>query len=195
MKRREFLQIVSAAAVTSSLAELDLTAAQTARPAAAALKVLNPHESQTLVKMSRQIFPHDRLNDSYYQKVVEALDTEASTIPETVKLLREGIVALDGPGGKFIELSPDAQVAALKKIESTSFFQKVRGSEMTALYNNPDVCKQFGYQGPSYARGGYTGRQLPAFDDLKWLPDPPEAASPKPARRIVWLSSDSPTTL
>lgn len=198
MKRREFLQIVSAAAVTSGLAELNLTAAQTAkRPAAAApaLKTLNAHEGQTLLKMSRQIFPHDRLGDTYYQKVVQELDTEASKTPATAKLLRDGVAKLDGPAGKFADLSSEAQVAALKKIESTAFFQKVHGTEMTALYNNPDVWKEFGYLGPSFAQGGYAGGKLPAFDDLKWLPDPPETASPKPARRVVWLSSNSPTTL
>jgi len=58
-----------------------------------------------------------------------------------------------------------------------SFFEKVRSTEMVSLYNNEDVWKVFGYQGASYRFGGYLHH---GFNDLNWLPDPPETASPKP---------------
>jgi hypothetical protein len=63
-------------------------------------------------------------------------------------------------------------------MEATEFFNKVRGSEIVSLYNNQAVWKVIGYQGASYQIGGYLHH---GFNDLKWLPDPPESASPKPA--------------
>lgn len=179
MKRREFLQksaivVAGAAAAASGVAVVGYADQWTGR-----LKTLSAHEGETLLKMARQIFPHDRLSDTYYIKVVEDLDTEAGSKPETAKLLRDGVAQLDGAKDtKFAGRSSDDQIATLKKVEETPFFQKVRGVELVSLYNNHNVWKQFGYPGASFPIGGYLHH---GFNDLKWLPDPPEAASPKPA--------------
>lgn len=185
MKRREFLETglttaAGATAFVSGLAQLGCAAPETARQPGPdlAISVLDDHEAETLLKMSRQVYPHDHLDDSFYWKVVVDLDAEASTTPATLRLMREGIATLDGTAGEFIGLSSDSQVAALKKIESSEFFQKVRGTELVSLYNNPAVWEHFVYEGPSYRRGGYLTR---GFNDLRWLPDPPEDAGPKPA--------------
>jgi hypothetical protein len=128
--------------------------------------------------MARQIFPHDRHGDSYYMKVVEELDAEASSKPATAKMVKAGVVNLDHSAkGKFAAQTAADQIAALKKIKHTPFFEKVRSAEMIALYNNEEVWKVFGYQGASYRFGGYLHH---GFNDLNWLPEPPEAASPKP---------------
>ena len=37
----------------------------------------------------------------------------------------------------------------------------------------------FGYEGAAYDKGGYITR---GFQDIKWLPDPPKAASPASGR-------------
>ncbi len=179
MKRREFLQksalvVASAAAVVSGVAVVGDAAQWTA-----GLKTLNAHEGETLLKVTRQIFPHDRLDDAEYIKVVQDLDAEASTTPDTAKLLRDGVANLDyNTNTKFIAMSSDDQVAALQKIENTPFFQKVHGTELVSLYNNHAVWKKLGYEGASYQLGGYLHH---GFNDLNWLPDPPESASPKPA--------------
>ena len=81
-------------------------------------------------------------------------------------------------GASFGSLSSDNQIAALKKIEDSPFFQKVRSTETVALYNNPEVWKHFGYPGASFPIGGYIHH---GFNDVSWLPDPPASASPKPA--------------
>ena len=178
MKRREFLQksalvVAGAAAVASGVAVVGQADQQATK-----LKVLNDHQAQTLLKMARQIFPHDRLDDSCYMKVVEDLDSEAATKPQTAKILREGVASLDRTrNSKFVSLSSDDQVAALKKIESTPFFDKVHSTELVSLYNNHAVWKLMGYPGASYQLGGYLHH---GFNDLHWLPDPPETASPKP---------------
>jgi hypothetical protein len=111
--------------------------------------------------------------------VVEDLDAEAAKTPATAKLLHDGVERLDSAQTqKFVERSSADQVAALKAIEASPFFQKVHSTEVVSLYNNHEVWKQFGYPGASYQIGGYIHH---GFNDLSWLPDPPESASPKPA--------------
>jgi hypothetical protein len=184
MQRREFLQkgaiaAAGAAAITTGFVpEIAPAAAMPAADWTSSLKTLSPHEGQTLLKMSRQLYPHDKLSDAMYAKVVSDLDAEAKSTPDTAKLLKDGVATLDQGGKKFVDMSADDQLAALKGMETSPFFQKVRGTEIVSLYNNPEVWKQFGYQGSAYEMGGYLKH---GFDDLKWLPDPPESASPKPA--------------
>jgi hypothetical protein len=180
MKRREFLQkgaiVVAGAAVAVSGVNV---VADAADQWTSGLKTLNAHEGETLLKVARQIFPHDRLADTDYIVVVMDLDTEAAAKPETAKVLRDGVANLDSANGaKFVSLSDDKQLAALQKVDDTPFFQKVHSTEVVSLYNNHAVWKKLGYQGPSYQIGGYLHR---GFNDLNWLPDPPASASPKPA--------------
>jgi hypothetical protein len=178
VKRREFLHKSAIVIVGTAMAA--------AAPAAAAtgneqwtqpLKKLSPAQAQTLLKMARQIYPHPKLDDACYVTTVEELDAQAAASPETAKLLTDGIAQLQAAsGGKFDSLTPSQQTAALEKIQSGPFFQKVRSTEVVSLYNNHEVWKQFDYRGASYPFGGYIHH---GFNDLNWLPDPPDAASPK----------------
>jgi hypothetical protein len=178
IKRREFLHKSALVVAGVSAAAAGVTVAGLAAEWTARLKALTAHEGETLLKMARQIFPHDRLDDTYYIKVVEDLDGEASSNPATAKMIKAGVANLDhSTKGKFAAQPADDQVAALKKIQHTPFFEKVRSTEMVSLYGNEEVWKVFGYQGASYRFGGYLHH---GFNDLTWLPDPPEAASPKP---------------
>ncbi|HKV56491.1 MAG TPA: hypothetical protein VJN94_17790, partial [Candidatus Binataceae bacterium] len=90
-----------------------------------------------------------------------------------------GVTRLDRVKGKpFATLSETEQVEVLKQVDSTAFFKKVQGVELVSLYDNHGVWKKLGYPGASYPIGGYLHH---GFNDLNWLPDPPESASPKPA--------------
>ena len=55
------------------------------------------------------------------------------------------------------------------------FFQTIRFKTIAVFYNNPLVWEAFGYEGEAFEYGGYIER---GFNDLGWLPDPPEDASP-----------------
>jgi hypothetical protein len=174
MKRREFLKtgallVVGTAAASTLITE---AGADTTPPPT----VFNPHEAQTLFAMSRRIFPHKQLGDAPYWKVIADLDTASKSDPAVAKLMADGVVQLDSRGGQFVDLDKQRQVAALKAIENTPFFQKVRGVELVTLYSDPSVWKSLGYQGPSYRFGGYVHK---GFNDLAWLPNPPQSASPK----------------
>jgi Gluconate 2-dehydrogenase subunit 3 len=178
MKRREFIK-TGALLVVGTTAAASTLITQAGADIAPALAVLNPHQAQTLLRMARLIFPHKQLGDAPYWKVVADLDSAAKADPAVAKLMVQGVEQLDhSAGGKFVDLGKKRQVALLKAIDKGPFFQKVRGVELVTLYSDPAVWKSLGYPGGSYRYGGYLHR---GFNDLAWLPNPPESASPKPA--------------
>lgn len=142
------------------------------------LDALDADLSKGLLAMVRAIYPHDRIGDVYYAMVVKDLDVEASGFDdkERLEVIRAGLRQLDTEaGGSFISAAPDAKEAALTAIADTEFFRAVRGKAVVSLYNQPEVWTLFGYEGPSYEKGGYL---LNGFNDLSFLPDPPADASP-----------------
>jgi hypothetical protein len=58
------------------------------------------------------------------------------------------------------------RVDILRTMESSPFFQKIRGGLITGLYNQKDVWALFGYEGESFSKGGYIDR---GFNDIKWV--------------------------
>lgn len=145
---------------------------------AAEMQALDPELAETLLHMTRALYPHDFLGDAHYASVVADLDAEAAGFEGKAQLdmLREGMLELnEAAGGSFTGANETQREEALTKIAGTPFFQAVRGKTIVALYTQPEVWKQFGYEGPSYEEGGYLFR---GFNDLSWLPDPPADASP-----------------
>lgn len=147
---------------------------------ALSLESLDSHVGQTLLRMTRHIYPHDTLEDAVYALVVRALDAEAAGNPEVAEMLRGGVTELDRVATRtgsvhWLALSPAAQFGALETRSSGAFFQKVRSTAVVALYNNDMAFAHFGYEGPAFQQGGYLTR---GFNDLDWLPDPPQSASP-----------------
>ncbi|MDE2573302.1 MAG: tat (twin-arginine translocation) pathway signal sequence, partial [bacterium] len=93
---------------------------------------------------------------------------------------RKGSATLDAAaGGSFHSASAAKRLAAVKHIEGSPFFSKVRATCIASLYNNQMAFAHFGYQGASWQHGGYIRR---GFNDLTWLPNPPSSASP-----AAWL--------
>lgn len=180
LDRRTFLRLTggAAAAATALAAGIPLVplGASAARWGLE-LKALTEHEAMTLLRVARTLFPHRKLEDVHYAGVVGALDEDAAKSPETARLLEDGVAALDRTtvGVKWVELSRGYGNAALQA--QPRLLEAVRSKAVVALYGNPRVWPQFGYEGPSAQHGGYLRR---GFDDLDWLPDPPEEASPKP---------------
>jgi hypothetical protein len=128
----------------------------------------------TLVKMARDLYPHDNIADKYYAGVMQGLDTAAKDDPAAKDMLEKGVRLLDGLSermgfGKYLDNgNEEDRVAVLKEIEKQDapFFQKVRGSLITGLYNNKELWPVFGYEGESASKGGYINR---GFNDLNWL--------------------------
>ncbi len=130
---------------------------------------LKPETMATLIQMARDIDPHDQLADKYYAIAVKSHDELAGKDPAHKELIEKGIADLDGKAGAggYRNLGwEDQRVAALKQIESTPFFQTVRGGLVVSLYNQKEIWPIFGYEGESYSKGGYIHR---GFNDIEWL--------------------------
>lgn len=163
--RRGFLRGGAAAVAVVAVGGPNLLAA------GAEASGLTAEESRTLVKFTRDLFPHDRLDDSFYGKAVAPLQDEASKDATARKLLSDGVAQLNSAtsasGKAYADVADESvRVAAIKKIEGGAFFAKVYNGTMTPLYNQPELWAKFGYEGPSSAQGGYLHR---GFDDIDWL--------------------------
>jgi hypothetical protein len=140
------------------------------------LEAIPASDAQTLLQALRAIYPHETLTDQYYAQVVAALDQDAKADPAVAAMLKDGVADLDQAGPvPFVELSEGNQRKALEAIEADKFFQTIRFKTIAVFYNNPLVWEAFGYEGEAFEYGGYVER---GFDDLGWLPDPPDDASP-----------------
>lgn len=129
---------------------------------------LSDKQAAELLRMERDLFPHDAVDDGPYAKVAEALDREAKGDPKTATLLTDGLQALDAKaGGDYATAGDSARLAALRVAAGTPFFDKVRTTMIQNFYNDHDVWAKFGYEGSSADKGGYIHR---GFDDISWLP-------------------------
>lgn len=176
LSRRAFLQqaglmpLVARLALPSSLSLL-----WSSRAGAAGL---NPESIMNLFGLVKTAFPHNALSDIQYQVVINALLDEAAENLETSQMMEDTLGALDQKaGGSWSAASPDAQLKAVDDLSGTPFFGKVKHAAVMKLYNDHSVWKTLGYEGESFSKGGYLQR---GFNNLSWLPDPPETASPKP---------------
>jgi hypothetical protein len=173
LARREFLKgsgilmgTIAAGSVLAALAPSPVWAVE--------LKNLSESEGTTLMAMGRVLYPHKKLPDAVYALLAKDLDAKADALP----VVKAGIASLDqATGGSFVKASPAKQLAAVKAIEGTPFFNTVRGQCVTSLYDNDMAFAALGYPGSAWEKGGYITR---GFQDLKWLPAPPQAASPPP---------------
>ncbi|WP_062015613.1 gluconate 2-dehydrogenase subunit 3 family protein [Aureimonas sp. AU4] len=135
-------------------------------------RATEPEVFASLVQMSRDCYPHDRIEDKHYATAVEILDEAARASPADRDLLEKGMAALNKSaterhGMPYAKIPAEAdRVALLREIEQTPFFQKVRGNLVVGLYNQKDLWPLFGYEGSSFDKGGYLNR---GFDDISWL--------------------------
>src|SRR5438309_8901683 len=134
---------------------------------------------KSLLKLARHLYPHDTMEDAVYAMVVKALDKDAAD-GNVKKLLVEGVAALDhAAGGDWIGKSPDRQLVAVKALDGTPFFAKVRGTCVVALYDNPLAYAHSRDEGRSWDKGDYLHRGI---NDLNGFPDPPTDANPRLSR-------------
>lgn len=169
MDRRGFL--------TRSMGTAALLAAIPVLPAeayaAVTLKTGTPAVVPTVVKMARDLYPHDRLPDAAYEAAVGTIDAQFADDKVNKLSMTQGALELDAAakklGGKpYLAIAKEEdRVAVLKAIEGTAFFKAMRAGMVTALYNQENLWVKFGYEGSSAEKGGYLHR---GFNDLDWLP-------------------------
>jgi hypothetical protein len=122
---------------------------------------LSGQATATITAVARAMYPHDALPDEVYARVSDTLAEAADSRP----VIDFGVAGLAG----FAEKSPVEQAQALREIEGSEFFELVRSTAIVEIYSDPRTWAAFGYEGPSFDKGGYLDR---GFNDLDWLPDP-----------------------
>ena len=134
---------------------------------------LTPATLKTLLKVARDIYPHDFLGDTYYITAIKPWDGKAAKDPATKSLISDGVTRLNKAANDRHKVSyaqvpwEVERVVLLQQIEQTPFFQKVRGDLIVSLYNQKELWPKFGYEGSSAEYGGYIKR---GFADIDWLP-------------------------
>lgn len=143
--------------------------------AAEALKTAPASAMPALVRMARDLYPHDRLPDSIYEIAIAIIDEQLAGDESGKITLAQGVVDLDAAamalkGSPYLSIAQEQdRVEVLKSMEKAGspFFGAMRSNMITALYNQEEIWANFGYEGPSAEKGGYLHR---GFDDLDWLP-------------------------
>ncbi|UIP87901.1 gluconate 2-dehydrogenase subunit 3 family protein [Pseudomonas phenolilytica] len=157
INRRRFLSLSGQTALAFTLAQLI--------PVRLLAEEALPELPPGLLRMGRDVFPHDAIDDAHYARPLAELANEQPKLVADglADLNRRAIEAHDRP---FEALDEAQRVALLTEVERSPFFKAVRGSLMFGLYDNKALFPLFGYQGSSWEYGGYVNR---GFDDLNWL--------------------------
>jgi hypothetical protein len=130
-------------------------------------RCLPPVLVEQLVSIYRTMFPHNTVPDEFYEHVVRKLDDKAAQDQDLFGFLCNGVEALNSQTGcAWTSLMEEARLQALKRVEETSFFQRLRSDFVLHFYSNPAIWPIFGYEGPSNDRGGYLHR---GFNDIDWI--------------------------
>ncbi|WP_179401131.1 twin-arginine translocation signal domain-containing protein [Burkholderia guangdongensis] len=175
ISRRNFLKttgITTVGITTVSAASLLMSSANAWANSVAATGGPDADVAKTLLKVARDIYPHDQFSDAIYMKALDPYGQAAATDPALKALLSDGVKNLDGLakarfGKPYAQVDAEAdRVTLLKSIDTTPFFAKLRGDLVVNLYDNHDVWKKLGYEGSSWEKGGYLNR---GFNDLDWL--------------------------
>lgn len=135
---------------------------------------LEQNVAAAVAALARTLYPHVALPDSVYARVPAKIDEAAREDAAQARTVNDGVADLDGRGDQpFVERSAEQQLADAKAIEGSDFFELVRSTAVVEIYSDPQTWKLLGYEGPSFAQGGYIDR---GFNDLDWLPDPEQEA-------------------
>jgi len=96
-KRRQFFKIASAGTVATASGGLSMMLMP---EAALAAEVLGADALKTLTKMARDIFPHDRFEDTLYTNAVSGYGEQAKADEKLKKLLLDGVAKLNTEANK-----------------------------------------------------------------------------------------------
>lgn len=174
LTRRDLLKgcaVLSGVLATGSL----LSLLAPSRAWAIETQLLSQLQAENLLEMGKILYPHKDLPDAVYAFLVKDLDTQANQSTDIAQLIHHGISQLNAKS-PFLNLSSDEKLHLLRSIEHTPFFELVRKQCITSIYDNELAYAHFGYEGETWSKGGYISR---GFNDIKWLPLPPESVSPR----------------
>lgn len=124
---------------------------------------------EDLADVCYTLFPHKYVPRKFYLACAQGLLDNAAENEELQQTLDSGLMRLNSLYSRnFSELDQDERDMAIQRTFNTPFFETVRGHTVVGLYNIPDVWDYFGYEGPSFEKGGYLNN---GFDDVFWIDD------------------------
>ena len=128
---------------------------------------LYPELVEQLISIYRAMFPHSTVPDKFYEHVVRKFDDQAAQNQALSGFLSNGVEALNREAGSaWTDLSEEARLQALQRVEQSPFLQRLRSDFVLYFYSNPAIWPLFGYEGPSNDKGGYLHR---GFNDIDWI--------------------------
>ena len=128
------------------------TMAQSAAPAK--LEFFTPEQAAEIEAAAAQIIPSDDSPGAREARVIYFIDRALTTFDrEQQPLYKKGLLALQARArragvAKFSEMSAARQIAALKQIEKSPFFQQLRGHTVLGFLANPEY-------GGNYEQAGW----------------------------------------
>ncbi|MGL4440488.1 MAG: twin-arginine translocation signal domain-containing protein [Bosea sp. (in: a-proteobacteria)] len=135
-------------------------------------KTLSATTVRSLIKIARDIYPHDRIADQFYALAIKTYDEKSGADAKLKSLIERGVGDLDKlarqkHGATYAAVGWEKdRVNLLRAVQGGPFFKKLRGDLVVSLYNQKEVWPLFGYEGESASKGGYIAR---GFDDIKWI--------------------------
>ncbi len=108
-----------------------------------------------------ELFPHEGIPSERYVALASSFIAADAD--------RAAALAAEFGAADFTSGSRAARVERMRAVQGAAAFQALRMHVMMGLYTDLEVTRRFGYEGPSFARGGYLDR---GFDDVRWVPDP-----------------------
>jgi hypothetical protein len=152
---------------------------------------------RNLVRLLRAAYPHPRFPDGPYERTADTILEQVDASLWHRLVLTEGLATLDSRAATvhgpiaFADLDDEAALSLLRDIEDAEFFAFIRGVTVVTLYNDDEVHRLLGYEGPSFEQGGYLHR---GFDDLEWLPTPRVEEYDGPDQLVEVAPHDQPAT-
>src|SRR2546428_13966950 len=105
--------------------------------------------------LTRNIYPHDKLDDAVYSLVVKDLDVEAGTTEGTKTLLTGGVAGLDkASGGNWLEAPRERQGAGLPRIAGGARFLEKGGEEAPRVRQNTSPVSHLRFRGHAWGKRG-----------------------------------------
>jgi hypothetical protein len=130
--------------------------------------------AETVTALAPTLYPHDAVPDAVYERVSAKIAEAVREDPAQARMVSDGVADLDRRGKEPFTKRPAGQrLADAEAIAGSEFFALVRSTAVVEVYSDPTTWGVLGYEGPSFAKGGYLRR---GFDDLDWLPDLPQEA-------------------
>ena len=123
-------------------------------PAPAKLEFFTPEQAVEIEAAAAQIIPSDDSPGAREARVIYFIDRALVTFDrEQQPLYKKGLATLQARArragvAKFSEMTPARQIAALKQIEKTPFFQQLRAHTVLGFLANPEY-------GGNYEQAGW----------------------------------------